>query len=30
MPQPSLLLEGKKFLRVKEENRMVIDVGRPF
>lgn len=26
MPQPSLLLEGKKFLRVKEDGRHVVDV----
>ncbi|CAE7469798.1 tif451 [Symbiodinium natans] len=25
MPQPSLLLEGKKFMRVKEESRHVVD-----
>ena len=26
MPQPSLLLEGKKFLRIKDEGRLVVDV----
>jgi len=26
MPQPSLLLEGKKFLRIKDDGRLVVDV----
>lgn len=29
MPQPSLLLEGKKFLRIKDEGRLVVDVWTP-
>ena len=29
MPQPSLLLEGKKFLRIKDDGRLVVDVANP-